>query len=424
MMNISKLFFSKTNSMNLTIKNIVVVFIWLISLHLYGQEIINLEKAVEISKANNAKLRSDAGLLKYQQAFVNTAYNFAPTQINAELGQFNSTYFDTGVGFSQTFSLPKVYQRRAAAYQQQVKTAEYYLKLSEAEIRQQLDQIFMEYSYLTAKENLLKNQDSLYNAFVQKSLLRWQKGETDILEKTTAEQQKLNISNQLSMIGKMKEYVILQLQWYLNDGRKYVPQTDDFGVLKYGIFYDSLSLQKHPILQMAAQEITTARAMTQAEKTALWPELNAGYRNVSIRGTGADNVVYQGGDRFSSFQVGVGIPIFQKGIRASIHSAQMVEEVKANMYEAKKSEINAQIQEKYVLYNATMAQLEQYEKSALPNARLIRIVSEQQFGSGQINYLEYVMLTNQAINIESEYLELKRNLNTHIIHLNYLTSNY
>ena len=410
--------------MNLTIKNIVVVFIWLISVHLSGQEVINLDKAVEISKANNARLRSDAGLVKYQQAVVNTAYNFAPTQINAELGQFNSAYFDTGLGFSQTFSLPKVYQRRAAAYQQQVKTAEYYLKLSEAEISQQLDQIFMEYNYLTAKENLLKNQDSLYNAFVQKSLLRWQKGETDVLEKTTAEQQKLNISNQLSMIGRMKEYVVLQLQWYLNDGRKYVPQTDGFSILKYSIFFDSLSLQKHPVLQMAAQEITTARAMTQAEKTALWPELSAGYRNVSIRGTGADNVVYQGGDRFSSFQVGVGIPIFQKGIRASIQSAQMMEEVKANMYEAKKSEISAQIQEKYVLYNATMAQLEQYEKSALPNARLIRSVSEQQFSSGQINYLEYVMLTNQAINIESEYLELKRNLNAYIIELHYLTGNF
>ncbi len=410
--------------MNLTIKNIVFVFIWLVSFHLSGQEIINLDKAVEISKANNAKLRSDAGLVKYQQALVNTAYNFAPTQINAELGQFNSTYFDTGLGFSQTFSLPKVYQRRAAAYQQQVKTAEYYLKLSETEIRQQLDQIFMEYNYLTAKESLLKNQDSLYNAFVQKSLLRWQKGETDVLEKTTAEQQKLNISNQVSMVGKLKEYVILQLNWYINDNRKYVPQTNGFSILKYNIFYDSLSIQKHPVLQMTAQEITTARAMTQAEKTALWPELSAGYRNVSIRGTGADNVVYQGTDRFSSFQVGVGIPIFRKGIRASIQSAQMMEEVKATMYEAKKSEINTQIQEKYVLYNATMAQLEQYEKSALPNARLIRSVSEQQFSSGQINYLEYVMLTNQAINIESEYLEQKRNLNTHIINLYYLTNNH
>lgn len=410
--------------MNLTIKYIIITLIWLISFHLSGQEIINLEKAVEISQLNNAKLRSDAGLVKYQQALVNTAYNFAPTQINAEMGQFNSSYFDTGFGLSQSFSLPKVYQRRAAAYQQQVKTAEYYLKLSEVEIRQQLDQIFMEHNYLTAKENLLKNQDSLYNAFVQKSLLRWQKGETDVLERTTAEQQKLNIFNQLTMIGKMKEYIVLQLNWYLNDGRNYIPQTDGFEILKYGIFYDSLTLQKHPVLQLAAQEITTARAVTQAEKTALWPELNAGYRNVSIRGTGADNVVYQGGDRFSSFQVGVGLPIFRKGINASIQSAQRLEEVKANMYEAKKSEINAQIQEKYVLYNATMAQLEQYEKSALPNARLIRSVSEQQFSSGQINYLEYVMLTNQAINIESEYLELKRNLNMYIIDLHYLTTNY
>jgi heavy metal efflux system protein len=389
-----------------------------------AQVVIELPQAIKIATANNAKLRSDAGLVKYQQALVNTAYNFAPTQVNAELGQFNSSYFDTGFGISQTFSLPKVYQRRAAAYQQQAKTAEYYLKLSEAEIRQQLDQIFMEYDYLIAKENLLKYQDSLYTAFVDKTNIRWQKGETDVLEKTTAEQQKLNIFNQLTMIGKMKEYVVLQLQWYLNDGRSYIPQTDGFDVLKYGIFYDSLSLQKHPALQVAEQEIATARAMTQAEKTALLPELTAGYRNVSIRGTGADNVVYQGGDRFSSFQLGVVIPIFRKGINAAIQSAQRWEEVKSNLYEAKKSEISAQIRQNYILFNETLAQVGQYEQKALPNARLIRTVTEKQFSNGQINYLEYVMLTNQAITIETEYLDLKRNLNMYIIDLHYLTTNY
>ena len=414
----------KTNSMNLIIKNIIIAFMWLIPAHLSGQEVIQLQKAIEIAKANNAKLRSDAGLVKYQQALVNTAYNFVPTQFDVELGQFNSSYFDTGFGISQTFSLPKVYQRRAAVYQQQAKTAEYDLKLSEAEIRQQVDQIFMEYNFLTAKENMLKYQDSLYTVFVDKTVIRWQKGETDVLEKTTAEQQKINLYNQLTIIGKMKEFLVLQLQWYINDGRKYVPQTDGFGVLKYGIFYDSISLKKHPVLQLAEQEITTARAMTLAERTAFWPDISAGYRNVSIRGTGADNVVYQGGDRFSSFQVGVGIPVFRKGIKASIHSAQRLEEVKADIYEAKKSEISALIQQKYVLYNASMVQMENYEKSALPNAGLIRSVSEKQFGNGQINYLEYVMLTNQAITIESEYLELKRNLNMYIIDLHYLTTNY
>lgn len=410
--------------MNLILKNIIIALIWLISAHLSGQEVIQLQQAIKIAKVNNAKLRSDAGLVKYQQALVNTAYNFAPTQFNAELGRFNSSYFDTGFGISQTFSLPKVYQRRAAVNQHQAKTAEYYFKMSEVEIRQQLDQIFMEYNFLTAKEILLNYQDSLYTVFVDKTIIRWEKGETDVLEKTTAEQQKINLYNQLTMIGKMKENLVLQLQWYINDGQKYVPQTDGFDLLKYGIFHDSISLKKHPVLQMAAQEIATARANTQSERTALWPELTAGYRNVSIIGTGADNVVYQGSDRFSSFQVGLGIPIFRKGIKASIQSAQRLEEVKANIYEAKKSEISAQIQEKYVLYNACMTQMEQYEKSALPNARLIRSVSEKQFGIGQINYLEYVMLTNQAITIESEYLELKRNLNMYIIDLHYLTTNY
>jgi len=296
--------------------------------------------------------------------------------------------------------------------------------LSEAVIRQQVDQIFMEYRYLTSRGNLLKNQDSLYGAFVDKSNVRWQKGETDVLEKATAEQQKLIISNQSAMVSKMKEFLILNLEWLLNDGKKYVPETDGFEVLQYGIFYDSFSIQKHPVVQFAAQEIETARAMTQAVKTALLPELTAGYRNVSIRGTGADNVVYKGGDRFSSFQVGVGIPLFQKGVRASIQSAQMMEEVKLSMFEAKKSEISALIGQKYVLYNETLSQLGQYEQKALPNARLIRSVSEKQFSNGQINYLEYVMLTNQAIGIESEYLELKRNLNVYIIDLHYLTTNY
>jgi cobalt-zinc-cadmium resistance protein CzcA len=133
--------------------------------------------------------------------------------------------------------------------------------------------------------------------------------------------------------------------------------------------------------------------------------------------------VYQGGDRFSSFQIGVGIPVFNKGIRASIQSAQTMEEFRQSVYESKKGEILAQIKQKYILYSETLTQIGQYEQKALPNAALIRSVSEKQFSNGQINYLEYVMLTNQAINIESEYLELKRNINMYIIDLHYLTAN-
>ncbi len=404
-------------------KYIIIIIFVFSAFMAQGQEFIKLEKAMEIARVNNSKLRSDALLIKYQHALVNTAYDFAPVQINAELGQFNSSYFDSGFGVSQTFNLPQVYRRRADANRQQAKTTEYLLTLSESEIKQQVDQVFMEYKYLSSKERLLKYQDSLYTAFVDKSNIRWQKGETDVLEKATAEQQKLNIYHQLAMVSKMKEYMILNLEWLLNDGKKYLPETDGFDFLKYGVFYDSVSILRHPAIIMAAQEIESAKAVTHAEKTALLPEISAGYRNVSIRGTGADNVVYQGGDRFSSFQIGVGIPVFTKGIRASIQSAQTMEEFRRSVYESKKGEILAQIKRKYISYNETLVQIGQYEQKALPNAALIRSVSEKQFSNGQINYLEYVMLTNQAINIESEYLELKRNINMYIIDLHYLTAN-
>lgn len=410
--------------MNYNNKYSIIIFFVFSAFMAQAQDIIKLEKAIEIARINNSKLRSDALLVKYHQILVNTAYNFAPTQINAELGQFNSSYFDTGFGISQTFSLPKVYQRRAAANAQQAITSGYVLKLSEAEIRQEVDQVFMEFNYLVSKERLLQYQDSLYTAFVDKTNTRWQNGETDMLEKTTAAQQKILIFNQLAMVRKMKEYIVLHLEWLLNDGNKYQPEINGFDILKYSVFYDSLSILKHPAIRVAEQEILTARAITQYEKAALLPEITAGYRNVSIRGTGADNVVYQGNDRFSSFQLGIGLPIFNKGIRASIQSAQMMESVKMGTFEYKKAEILAQIRQKNILYNETMNQLVQYEQKALPNARLIRTVSENQFSNGQINYLEYVMLTNQAIGIENEFLEMKRNLNQYIIDLHYLTTNY
>lgn len=402
----------------------IMVFLMAVTGHIAAQETISLEEAIKIALSHNAKLRTEAQWINYKQASMNSAYNYAPTQINVELGQFNSAYFDTGFGVSQTFNLPIVYRQRAAANLQEVKISEAYLTMGEAEIRQQVEELFVEYTFLTKKEALLKYQDSLYSGFLKKSITRFEKGESDILEKTTAEQQKQFVFNQLMMVKKMKDYLILHLEWLVNDGRNYLPDVSETDILKYNIFYDSFTVQKHPVIRLAEQEFLAAKAMTRVERLARLPEFMIGYRNVSIRGTGADNWVYQGSDRFSSFQVGVGLPIFQKGIRSSIQSAQMMEKVRAYDYEAKKGEILKKIQQQYLLYNETLNQLTSFEEKALPNAQTIRLVSEKQFANGQINYLEYVMLTNQAITIESNYLELKRDLNMYIIELHYLTINY
>ena len=51
--------------------------------------------------------------------------------------------------------------------------------------------------------------------------------------------------------------------------------------------------------------------------------------------------------------------------------------------------------------------------------QLILETANKQFINGEINYLDWVMLTNQAINIQSNYLDAIKNLNESIIQINY-----
>jgi cobalt-zinc-cadmium resistance protein CzcA len=391
---------------------------------LAAQQPVSIDDAIRIALENNAKLRTESKWVEYQQALINTGKIVGNTEFTAELGQFNSAFFDTGFGVSQSFQWPGVYKKKTHANYLKVKSAEAYYKLSEMDIRQQLDELFAEYRYLERKTSLLMFQDSLYTSFQQKAALRWQKGETDILEKTTADQQKINIAQQLATVDKMKQYILLSIDWILNDGKQYVPKESQFEILSYNIFFDSLNTARHPSLMAAAQELAASKAATQVEKSMLLPDLSIGYRNVGIRGTGADNIVYGAGDRFNSVQIGVGIPLFRKGIQSAIQGAQILEEVKNREYNARMRDIHSRIRQSFALYNETMNQIQIFEQESLNNALTIRKVSNEKFTQGEINYLEFVMLNNQAIQIESDYLELIRNVNAHIIDLYYLTNNF
>lgn len=73
-------------------------------------------------------------------------------------------------------------------------------------------------------------------------------------------------------------------------------------------------------------------------------------------------------------------------------------------------------------YNAAIRILAYYEDEALKNARLVSAAAEKQFIAGQINYLDYVVLVNQATALENDYYISLREYNEAIIQLNYLSN--
>ncbi|RZJ68003.1 MAG: hypothetical protein EOO47_24845, partial [Flavobacterium sp.] len=135
-----------------------------------------------------------------------------------------------------------------------------------------------------------------------------------------------------------------------------------------------------------------------------------------------DNVLYDGGKRFNSGQVGLSIPIFAGAQKARVKSAKILEAEALNNFEIEKQQLKNQYQSIVDAYENHQETLAYLRKSALPNARLIAQIADKQFINGDINYLEWVTLTNQSIVILSDYIDAKKAFNEAAIQLYYLTS--
>jgi cobalt-zinc-cadmium resistance protein CzcA len=64
--------------------------------------------------------------------------------------------------------------------------------------------------------------------------------------------------------------------------------------------------------------------------------------------------------------------------------------------------------------------VQNFEQNLLPNAEKISKLASEQFVKGEINYLEWSMLINQVVEIQSQYLNAVQSLNIRSIELNYL----
>ncbi len=176
------------------------------------------------------------------------------------------------------------------------------------------------------------------------------------------------------------------------------------------------------MLASLEQKKKTAQAQTQLEKAKKLPTLTLGYNNTSITGTGADNISYDKSARFHSAQLGIGIPLFGGSQSARVKASKIQETIAANELEKERLLLENQLKNVLLAFQKNKERLAYFEKTALPNATIITETANRQFIGGEINYLDWVMLVNQSISINNQYIDTVNMLNESIIELNYLTS--
>ncbi len=386
-----------------------------------AQTPINLQTAIDTALKNNLTVKNEKLNAEYQKKLKAAAIDIPQTNLIGEYGQFNSFYKDTKFGISQGISFPTVYAKQKSLQSENYKSSVLNIAVKEAELKKQVSDIFYLLIYLQQKQNILLQNDSLYATFLEKANLRFAKGESNILEKTTAETQRGQIAIQLNQLKNDIEILQLQFQLLLNTTTVYTPQAENPKMI-FTATLDTSLIGNHPQIKVLQQQKNISMVNTQLEKSKLLPNLNLGYSNQSIQGNGNDNKFYLPSYRFQSVQFGVGVPLFFGSQKAKINSSKTLELITENNYQIGLQAMKTEYQSAYKRYQTQLQAVKYFEDNALQNASTITKTANDQFANGDINYLEWTMLINNAISIQSNYTDAVKDLNQSIIKLNFLTS--
>ncbi|GEJ44015.1 hypothetical protein CRS_06230 [Chryseobacterium sp. ON_d1] len=383
-----------------------------------SQTPVTLQEAVDIALKNNRNLKNEKLKSEYTKALIRSSSDIPQTGVTVDYGQINSALTDMKFGISQNIAFPTVYKKQKNVYTEEWKKSLLNVSLKEYELKKAVSLTFYNILYAKQKEKLLQETLKLYTDFLDKANIRLKAGESNILEKTTASNQKSAIEIQLKQLRQELSVLGYQLQWLLNAETNFIPEDQR---IYQGSLKEELSL--HPAIKVLQQQKNISEQQIALEKAKMLPGLQLAYNLNSFKGMGADDKVYKGAPQFHSVQLGVSVSVFSGGQKARIQAAKIAESVVESDIANMEFNLQNQYRKASGIYQANLDIVSQYENSELKNADIITETAKKQFLEGEINYLEFVILINQAVTLKNSYTDAVWKLNQSAIELEYLTLN-
>ena len=382
-----------------------------------AQEKISIEKAIETAMSNNIKIKNAKLNSEYLQQMTKTGYDISNTGIIGEYGQFNSNVNDIKIGVLQTIKFPTVYKRQKQLLVEEAKTGKWNEALQKKELSRQVTTLFYEMIYLKEKEKLLLKSDSIYVEFLRKSTLRFEKGESNILEKATAENQSGQIKMQLLELQSDYKMKQLHFKYVLNTDKDFIPVSVTFK-MNFAGNLEKNATDNQPSIKLFEQEVNSNKAQISLEKSKKLPELIGGVYWQTFKTQTSFQDSYNG----VYGQFGVALPLFNSNIKNRQKALEINSQIAENNLINEKIKFQSQYNEFIQEAKKHEETIAYFESKALKNVDLVTKAANDKFINGDINYLEWVILINQNTEIQSNYIETVRKFNETILKLENLIS--
>jgi len=386
---------------------------------------IGLQQAIQVAVSNNQQIRSSNLNIGRQQALRGSALDIGKTNFNLQYGQFNSIKRDNNFSVTQSIPFPGLFAKQRSLYDAQIQSAELGLSVVQKEISYRVKSTYGRIVYLNALRDLYLSQDSVYSNFYKAAAARYNAGETNLLEKTTAETQYNEVRNRIAQNQADILANAAELKRLMNtrDSVRFLfveLEPEQWNITQR----DTNSVGTNPVLAFQRQQIEVAERQVKVERARSGPDFNVGYFNQSIIGLqnvdGQDRF-YSGGTRFQGITAGISIPVFFKPYASRIKAAKIDKQVAQSEEALSRANLLGSFEQAYQELSKNAKSISYYKASALPNADLILKQAQVAFQAGEIGYVEYLQGIRTYSEIRLGYLGAINDFNQSVYTLQYLT---
>jgi heavy metal efflux system protein len=391
-----------------------VAVLAMLSLPLLGQaqtKQITVEQAVQIALTNNLALKASSQRIDQSKQMMGSAFDIDKTHIYYNYDQNNIAPNNQPLkvwGVSQSLQFPTVYGAKRKVIEGKTALAEDQYVLDQRMVTKEVSKVYYEVVYW---QQMLKNYsylDSLYAQFAHAANRRFEQGESNYLEKLTAETKQKEISVQLNQIKERIQKSYIGLNQWLQTDTVYTINGEDLALLKI----EPLDSINHPGVNYYMNAIRLSQQKYSLEKQQLLPDIQLSVFNGTNSGIDAQN--------YTGFQAGIAIPLWFGAHKSKIIAAKTETSIMENEAE------NYQVQLKSK-YQALLSDMKQYEEGINYYENAGKKLSEELishaakgFQNGEIDFLQYVQLLENAKSIEMNYLSSLFQYDMSVLEANYI----
>jgi len=407
-------------------RTIAIILFNLSSLIVFAQsDKLTLDQTLGVALRNNKGIQAASYEVEYQKQLKKTSFDLPKTDITLMRGQYNSyAKNDNNITVLQTIPFASL-GSQGSLNRSLMASAELKKAATENELVYQVKQVYYQLAFTQSRHDLLLQQDSIYEGFFKAASLRYKTGETNLLEKTTAETQSNEVKNQLRQNEATALVLRTQLKTLMNSDVLPDIAENAFSEIEISESPDSAALALNPSLAFMRQQVEVAKSQKKVESAKFAPDLLVGFFSQTLIGAAnsENGAIATSSDRFTGFQVGVSIPLWFVPHQGRVKAAAYNQQAAQSYYEYHQVTLNGQMDQALQQYAKNKSSLEYYRTSALPNADLILRQSQTAFRSGEIGYAEYLIGVRNGISIKEGFLQTLNDYNQSIIYIEFLSGN-